>query len=438
MHNHTQNTAVLALDLGTSSFKCGSFNSDLEIIAVASRKIVLQKKNDEQIELDFEEAWQAALTAVAEVSAKTRDAGFYPEAIVITSQAQTFAPVNTDFAPLQNGISWLDRRAVSEAHTLAAELTDFPQTAGLKEPTPGILISKLLWLKNNEPATFAKAAHFPLLNEFIATRFTSIFFSDSTNLGMSGIYNISQRKLNNKVLSLLGLEAERFAPVYRALGNAEPITDNIRNYLDLPHPVQVYLAGNDQSTSAVGAGLQKKGDVTVNFGTALVFYTILDQPPRNLEKNHIAGINPINDKFFLLLLNNEFGSSINQAREQFFPAGSYEDVYQSFRKCAREDAFIPLTAPLEIFKDKYQDKNPIVRAGSLVNYFIEQIRLLLHSISTHVQPAVLLPSGGAAESETFLSILQERLPCPVLPPRHAQESGLRGTAELYYKKSSNH
>ena len=96
-------------------------------------------------EIDFDLFLSSTLELLKECLSDPGVKDSMVEALLITSQAQTFAPVNADFKPLREGIVWLDDRAEKEAGYLGKRLPDFDKTAGFNQPLAEQYVSKL-WL----------------------------------------------------------------------------------------------------------------------------------------------------------------------------------------------------------------------------------------------------------------------------------------------------
>ena len=118
---------ILALDLGSTSFKAGVFDSSLKPRGLANRPIEHRYAPGGRVELPVEEA-TTALEHV--VRAAIAEAGVSPDALsamAVTSQAQTFTFVDAAGRPRMPFISWQDTRAQEACELLKRDprLADF-------------------------------------------------------------------------------------------------------------------------------------------------------------------------------------------------------------------------------------------------------------------------------------------------------------------------
>jgi len=201
----------LILDIGTSDIKCACVDSDYKILSQHLRKFPIEQKQN-TFEVDFNHFFNTTNNLLKECLADPNLKRSTIEALLITSQAQTFTAVDADISPIYKGIVWLDERAEREAAYLKKKLPEFAQLAGFKRPLPSLYISKLLWLKQNQPAVFEKARAFPLINEYLVYRLTGKFYCDLTSFGMGGLYDFRQNAINTKLLQRVGLQGQSLFP----------------------------------------------------------------------------------------------------------------------------------------------------------------------------------------------------------------------------------
>jgi len=307
----------LVLDIGTSYIKCGCIDPEYNVVASYQREFPMVQ-NQRLFEIDFDLFFETANELIKECLSDRLVNQYKVEALLITSQAQTSAPADENFKPLRKGIVWLDERAEKEAAYLREMLKDFSRASGFKRPFPGLYIAKLLWLKWNEAAVFRMAKTFPLINEYLAYRLSGKFYSDSGGIGMSGMYDFRFNEINKDILEIIGLEEDNFPQIEKAATQGELILPEFRQQWSINYGFPVFLCGNDQGASASGAGLKRPGDININFGTAIVFYTITDSLVSKLTDSQIAGKHPTGDNFFLLNFGSDFGIQIRSLKEKYF------------------------------------------------------------------------------------------------------------------------
>lgn len=428
-----RNTALTVLDTGTAFFKCGSVDcNNEELICSASEKFELYQ-NAEICESDFEQCYQTALKVLDRVIPETIQQGYAIPSLLITSQAQTFVPVDEDFNPLSKGIVWLDARAEDEQKYLTEQLPDFQKTAGFSQPFSSLYVSKLLWLKNNKPDIYKRAKCFPLINEFIVYKLTGEFYSDYTNFGMSGILDIRKKELNTRILEILELSADNFAEIKDAVSISYNLKSELKKRFDLKNDLSVYFCGNDQSVSAAGAGIERVGEISANFGTAMVVYTYLDNLPDIITPDQIAGLSPAGAEYFLLNVET-VGNIIDNIKNSHFPQVSYDEFFSKYYIIKDID----LPDNVRVVNGKLiglDGFDPEKQAGFTVKYFLNRLCFHLSQIEKQVKAEKLYISGGMTKSSVWIDLLKENISRQIIL-NNSREAGLIGAVTIYKRRKN--
>lgn len=417
----------LVLDIGTSDLKCACVDSQYNVVTQYKSAFPMEE-NGRHYEIDFELFFDRANDLLSKCLSDKKVRYSKVEALLVTSQAQTFAPVNVDFQPLCRGIVWLDERATHEATLLNGQLPDFSQTAGFNRPLPSQYVSKLLWLKQNEPAVFEEARAFPLINEYLIYRLTGEFYSDSTSFGMSGMYDFRQNVINKRIMQILDLTEDAFPEIERAVMRGELICQQIQREWKLNYRFPVFLCGNDQGASACGAGLKQVGDVSINFGTAMVFYAITESLAEKLKKDQIAGKHPVGCNYFLLNCESDFGIQIRRLKDRFFQNEEYDKLFKTYIEYPDIDEQMPFPEDTDL--------NFVSRAelcqfcAGVIKYYLNRFQFHLAQIQDSVQSKNITMSGGMMLSEVWLDILRRILDQPFTVNNRAN-AGLIGAVYIY-------
>lgn len=175
------NEYVIGVDVGTGSVRAGIFDLRGTMLAHASKEITLWRPQEHFVEQSSEEIWQAAGYSIRTA---LQQAGISPAAVVGISYDATCSLVALDAneQPLtvspsgkveQNIIVWMDHRALQQAERINATRHHMLKFVGGKI-SPEMEPPKLLWLKENLPATWKNAAKFFDLADFMTYRSTGI------------------------------------------------------------------------------------------------------------------------------------------------------------------------------------------------------------------------------------------------------------------------
>ena len=420
----------LVLDIGTSYLKCGCIDYDLNILSIHQRIFPMIHKGN-SYELDFDLFYETTTDLIKECLSDEIIKSYKVEMLLITSQAQTFTAVDENFQPLCNGIVWLDERAKVESEYLSKQLRDFSASSGFAYPMSSLYVSKLLWLKSNNASVYNKAKYFPLINEFLVRKLTGEFYSDTTSFGMSGMYDFRYESLNKDLLAILELEEKHFPFITKAAIKGEVISDEIKEEWGLKNNFSIYLCGNDQGASACGAGLKHPGDLNINFGTAMVFYSVTKTLTKNLTNDQIAGKHPLGDTYFLLNFESDYGIKIRMLKEKFFKNDTYDKLFQTYQLFPNEKEQIPNSA----LDEKHFTSIEVHRyTAGVIKYYLTRLKIHIEQIQKIVPIKKITLSGGMMKSEIWLDILKNNLQMPFSVNNRA-EAGLLGAIDIYIQNN---
>lgn len=169
----------IGIDIGTGSARAGVFAADGDMLSAARQDIALFLDTGDIAEQSSEDIWAAAAratrAAVAQAGidpAEIRGIGFDATcSLVLLDTAGAPVTVSTTGDSHRNIIVWMDHRATQEAREINASQHPVLRYVGGRI-SPEMETPKLLWLKRHLPQSYAKAAHFFDLADYMTWRAT--------------------------------------------------------------------------------------------------------------------------------------------------------------------------------------------------------------------------------------------------------------------------
>jgi len=168
---------VVGVDVGTGSARAGAFTLDGTMLGQAVQPIRMWRPAPDHVQQSSEDIWAAVCAAVRGAlagiaDARVRGLGFDATcSLVVLDAAGRPASISPDGAAEQDVMVWMDHRAAAQAERINAGGHDVLRYVGgrisLEMQTP-----KLLWLKENQPETWRRAAHFFDLPDYLTWRAT--------------------------------------------------------------------------------------------------------------------------------------------------------------------------------------------------------------------------------------------------------------------------
>jgi D-ribulokinase len=202
----------IGVDVGTGSARAGIFRRDGTLIATAKRDIKLWQDGPDIAEQSSDDIWRSVCASVREAMI-TADleadaiAGVGFDAtcsLVVLGPEGAPLPVGTHNDEKRNVIVWMDHRATELVHRINAaghQVLDY--VGGVISPemeTP-----KLLWLKENLPATYGAAWQFFDLADYLTWRATGSVARSVCTVTCKWTYMAHERRWDETYFRQVGL-----------------------------------------------------------------------------------------------------------------------------------------------------------------------------------------------------------------------------------------
>ncbi|HYE74037.1 MAG TPA: FGGY family carbohydrate kinase, partial [Blastocatellia bacterium] len=264
---------ILAIDLGSTSFKAAVLDKSLRIRGSHSSRLKYSFAPGGKIEFEVKPSTLAMGQAIRGAIA---DAGIRPEhikAISVTSQAQTFTVLNSKGQPKIPFISWQDSRPTKTCEKLVRSkaLPNFGKHCSFVELIPQLQVCQVRHMQETRRGLIQTNDQVINLPSYLCYLLTGRSMIDNNLAAMSGLYSLIERGWWSKALKVCGLK-EHQLPSIVPIGSKAGTTTKVARQFGLPAGIPLILAGNDQTAGAFGASLHKKNAMLITLGTAQVAY----------------------------------------------------------------------------------------------------------------------------------------------------------------------
>ncbi|MGB9595108.1 MAG: xylulokinase [Candidatus Poribacteria bacterium] len=268
---------LLGLDIGTTATKSLLIDIEGNIIASSSYNYNLITPKEDFVEQDPEDFWQGVITTTRKVLSQTNP-NDKVLAISFSTQGGTLIPIDGNFKPVYNAISWMDHRAYRQAKEMREILGDekvYKKTGwAIYDGLPWL---NILWIKSNIPDIFASTKYFMFVNDFIIHRLTGQMCMDPSNAGITQLFDIEKCQWDKEMLDLSGITQDQLSPVQRSGFVVGKLMQKASDELGLSEETLIVNGAHDQYCAALGSGVINPGDVMLSCGTAWVILGVMDE-----------------------------------------------------------------------------------------------------------------------------------------------------------------
>jgi xylulokinase len=269
---------LLGIDIGTSGTKTVLFDETGKTITSALEEYPLYQPNIGWAEQDPEDWWKASRDGIKKVLAKSGVDPADISGIGLSGQMHGMVLLDADNKVLRRSIIWCDQRTTAEC----AQITSLIGEKRLIEITAnpalvGFTASKIMWVKNNEPAIFEKIRKILLPKDYVRFRLTGEFATEVSDASGMQLLDVPGRCWSGEVLSKLGIDRSWLADVYESQVVSGKVSNEAASQTGLKAGTPVVGGGGDQAAGAVGNGIVKPGVVSSTIGTSGVVFAYLDK-----------------------------------------------------------------------------------------------------------------------------------------------------------------
>ncbi len=321
-------TLLLGLDIGTTSIKAILYAAEQGlVIRSAAQPTPVTHRPNGWSEHDPEALWQAVVACVREAGA-----GQAVRALAISSMAEAGLLVDAQGQPLAPIIAWYDRRSEPQAAWIEQRI----ERAALYRITgqrvsPSFGVTKLLWLRENDPQAYARGAAWLPVPAYLLWRLTGQRAVDNTIAARTLLFDQRTLSWSAELLDLFDLPARLFPPVSSGDTPVGRLTARAAAETGLPQAALCVLGGHDHLCASLAAGAQQAGALVDSSGSAnaLLLLTPDFLPDPALAEHGYASYAYVLPGLYALKGGlKAAGSAIDWLARQFTPDGAPPDYAQ--------------------------------------------------------------------------------------------------------------
>jgi xylulokinase len=267
----------VGLDIGTSGVKALLINEQGKIQLSAMAEYPLYTPFPLWSEQEPADWWNASIEVLKRLANQAGSSVREIRAIGLTGQMHGSVFLDKQNEVIRRALLWNDQRTAQECKEITdtigyerlINITGNPALTGFQAP-------KILWLRNHEPAAYAKLAKVLLPKDYIRFKLTGDFASDCSDAAGTLLLDLKQRDWSTEVLSHLGIPIEWLPKVYEGSQITGTLLPEIAALIGFPAGIPVVAGGGDNAAAAVGTGIVRQGLVSSSIGTSGVIFAHSD------------------------------------------------------------------------------------------------------------------------------------------------------------------
>ena len=432
-------TALLGLDIGTTTCKLAAYDREGELISESKFSYETKFRPPGFAELLPADIEAAVLHVFSEVSPHL--SGFPNCAIAISTQGEAFVPVDSMGHPLSNAPISIDERGKSQIQAFVDHFGEerLCEITGHRVTTVGTL-SKILWMQQHTPEVLARTTEFLCLGEYIQRKWGLRPRFDHTMAARTQAFDIARLDWSDEILKAANVSRSSLPEAVPSGTHVGVVPESVSAAMGFNGKLSVFAGGHDQTCAALGAGIFDVGLGLYSIGTAEALAVITEGADVRLPLANISHYPHVVPSRFIALSGSQNGGRI---LEWFRKANGYESYASLFDELPDLPSRC-LVLPFLAGADSTFPGSP--GRGALVNFDLQMGRpQIAHAVLegiTFEQAASLqrlrnlglsvdrlTAVGGGSRSKAWLQIKSDMLDLPIETLENA-DSACAGAAIL--------
>ncbi len=272
---------IIGVDVGTTAAKVVGFGVGSPWRHVAVREYPLLEPVPGHRVQDPETVWAATASALSDVVAAA--AGADVLALSVSTALHGLIGLDATMDPVTPLVTWADARATEVSRRLRAEGLgpELHQRSGTPVH-PMSPLTKLVWFREHEPETWARARWWVGLKDYVLLRLTGTLVTELSSASGTGLLDMPRRAWSEASLAVAGVGADRLPdilPTTATLGLARATAARV----GLPVNTPVVVGAADGPLGNLGTDAMAPGVVGLSLGTSGAARMIVDAPPAALD-----------------------------------------------------------------------------------------------------------------------------------------------------------
>jgi xylulokinase len=274
---------TLGIDCGTQSLKTVALDGDSGKVIVSASKAygLLEGLPAGHLEQDPSIWWDALEETVQKVLADLGPRKVEVAGIGVSGQQHGFVPLDASHQVIRPAKLWCDTSTTAQCDEIRAKLGGREKTIALagNDILPGFTAPKILWLKQNEPANFAKLAHVALPHDFLNLRLTGTLRMEFGDASGTALLDVRTRQWSKQVCAAIDDDLiSKLPPVGSSSEPVGKLLPVLASAWGLSNDVIISAGGGDNMMAAIGTGNIRPGTVTASLGTSGTIFACAPQP----------------------------------------------------------------------------------------------------------------------------------------------------------------
>ena len=274
-----------------------------------------------------EDWWHAAQIAIRGVLHEAGVRGADVKGIGLSGQMHGLTLLDEADQVVRPALIWCDQRSqpqVDYVNSTAGKAFVLEQTAN--PMLTGFTLPKLLWVRDHEPAQYARVRKVLLPKDYLRFQLTGEYVSDVSDASGTGVFDVVNRKWAFPLADKLGVDRSLWPSIVESSEVSGRVSLQAAALTGLAVGAPVAGGAGDQAAGGAGNGIVEPGIVSCTIGTSGVVFAHLVKPEYDAQGRVHTFCHSVRNAWHVMGVTQGAGLSLQWFRNTLAPGVSYNDL----------------------------------------------------------------------------------------------------------------
>jgi gluconokinase len=219
---------------------------------------------------------EAVVRATRAALARAREASLEIGGLSFSAALHSLVALDEHDRPITPLVTWADQRAAPQAERLRAERPHLHGRTGTPLHPMSPLV-KLVWFREEDPVTFARARRWCGIKELVVARLTGEWVTDHSVASATGLLNLQRLDWDPEALAIAGLTREQL-PALVATEHRMTLSPGGARAIGAVPTIPLVVGAGDGPLANLGVGAVHPGVAACSIGTSGALRLMVDEP----------------------------------------------------------------------------------------------------------------------------------------------------------------
>ena len=309
---------MLGVDIGTSSCKVIALSQDGNVIGSSSKRYTINFPKTgwaEQNPQDWYEAFKYAVNCIFDKTNLQKK-----DMVSIGIDGMMNSPVFLDKKGkvLRPTIIWMDQRSTEQTKWLKKNLKNNLVING--PISSQALLSKILWVKENQPDIWKETWKILLPKDFIRFKLNNSFVTDWSDASATQLFNVKELSWSDEICESAGISKNKLPETVPPTEVVGRLSKKTAIEIGLQEGIPIVAGCSDAAADNLTAGVIYPNQCLVRIGTDGALYMIIDKVPSDQPKRCYVLVHSMPNRWMMHLAT-PAGLALEWFQQTFFKEG---------------------------------------------------------------------------------------------------------------------